>query len=542
LSTTASEATFTALPPIWADRDPADPVPSVPDRCPLHELDAIGVDRQFSGDDVGEHSSMPLSVGEGPDGDPHPPVGTDFDRRVLAVEPGDGRQLDVAADADPEEPAATAGSSGRLLAPELGVADQFGGRIQCCFVVARVVGGAGGRRVGELGGGDEVPAAEVDRVEPQPRGEDVETALEHRGRLGATSAAEGAHRCGVRGHAAAPVVDGIEAVGPVDHRLGVAHDGDAEAGKGPQIGHGIDVDAHEPPVRPGPERDVEPMAACLHGGEVLRAALHPAHGSPQPAGDGHHDGVLGLARHLATEPAPDGGADNVQVGSPHPDKARGEVAEQVGVLGRCVHRDAVGAVLWHGQHRVRLQWCRAHAGMDHTQGDGDELVAGCAGRARHPVHNDVRVELGEEQWGVVTQCRLGIDDARQWLFVDDDCLRPVDRSRRRVGDHGGDDLSGEAHCAVRERGPVDGIREHRREGGEADGSEVEVGRGEDPHDARHPLRLARVDALEPGVGTARADELDMNGVRHVDVGREPVGPCQQIAVFETHGRGRPPGT
>ena len=104
----------------------------------------------------------------------------------------------------------------------------------------------------------------------------------------------------------------------------------------------------------------------------------------------------------------------------------------------------------------------------------------------------VRTVFGEEERSVVGERRLGVDDDREWLVVDDHLLGCVDRLRPGLGDDRGDDVADEAHAVLREHRPGEDRGEHDEA---LDRLEAEVVAGVDGDDAGHRDRVRGVDAV-----------------------------------------------
>ena len=105
----------------------------------------------------------------------------------------------------------------RLLGAELVVAGPLGDRVERRVVRAAVVGDAGERREREDVVGQQVAAAQFDRVDAQLDRRLVDDALEQRRRLGPAGAAVRAHRRGVGGGDDDVELDAGEPVGAVGH-------------------------------------------------------------------------------------------------------------------------------------------------------------------------------------------------------------------------------------------------------------------------------------------------------------------------------------
>ena len=101
----------------------------------------------------------------------------------------------------------------RLLVAPLLVAGELERVVEARFVVAGVVETAGGGAVRELVALDQVPAAQLGRVDPEPRGGDVHRALEREVELRPAEAAVETGGTAVREHDTVSGGDVLHAVG-----------------------------------------------------------------------------------------------------------------------------------------------------------------------------------------------------------------------------------------------------------------------------------------------------------------------------------------
>ena len=205
---------------------------------------------------------------------------------------------------------------------------------------------------------DQVAAADLRGIDPEPAGQHVERPLDQVGGLRAAGAAVGLVRRGVRERAGRVGVRGGDVVGPHDHRPGERRGG----GPGPaEVGARVVEDVHvavaHPPVALG--RDVqghEQVAAVGGGLEVLGAGREPAH---RPAelqrqpGDQH---LLGVEVRLGAEPAADLGGDGPEPLLRDPQDARHARLDAVRGLGGGPHRHPVA--VQPGRDRPRLHGAR----------------------------------------------------------------------------------------------------------------------------------------------------------------------------------------
>ena len=184
LSTSASVARSTADPPSCSDRDPPVPPPlrtSVGVDC--DEPDPVDGDPGLVADDHRERRLVTLAVRRRAGHHRGRAVVVHLHRAVLAGAAAGG-DLDVRRHADAEQRAVAIRPSRRLLAAKLVVAGPLGDGLQRGAVGAAVVGdaGEGGEREDVVG--EQVPAAQLDRVDAQLDRRLIDDPLEQRRRLG----------------------------------------------------------------------------------------------------------------------------------------------------------------------------------------------------------------------------------------------------------------------------------------------------------------------------------------------------------------------
>ena len=137
-------------------------------------------DAELSGGDLRPRRlvSLPVRRGAAPHGDRT--VGLDSD---AAGFPGaESADLHVAGEADAEQLPALGAPPG-LFGPKTRVVPGLECQIERLLVIPAVVGQPGGRPVGELVRRDQVAAADVRRIDPEPAGQDVEGPLDQVGGL-----------------------------------------------------------------------------------------------------------------------------------------------------------------------------------------------------------------------------------------------------------------------------------------------------------------------------------------------------------------------
>ena len=308
------------------------------------ELEHDGVDREP--ESFGEQESprrgvcLPLVVGAVPHQQAHLVVfDRDGHRRPLAG-PVHRRAIDPHRQTDPEETIVVTGPTGGLLGAPRVVADARHRSVEAGAVVRGVVGDPGRAAVGERL--DEVAAAQVDRVDAELDGSEIDEAFEQGARLGPSGAAVGAHRRGVGQDGARPAAGALETVRTGEHRERCVGDERAHHRVRPGVAEHVRPDPAERAVRVDRERALLQLPATVrHAHEVLAARLHPDHGLPESSRERGDDDRLRGRLELATEPAPD-----VRCADPHERRSDAEalgdgIAQVVHPLGRGPQDDTV---------------------------------------------------------------------------------------------------------------------------------------------------------------------------------------------------------
>ncbi len=214
----------------------------------------------------------------------------------------------------PSGGAVAARSALGLLAAQLVVADDLGGDVERPRVVAAVVGQPGERGEREGVVGDEVAAAQLDRIDAQLEGGVVDEPFEEGGRLGPAGAAVGAHGRGVGDGDDDVELDGREAVGAVGHALGPGRQEGADAGVGAAVADEADAQPGERAVPAAAELGVLDLASGVgERDEVVAARGRPRDRTPEVARRRGDRRVLDADPRLATERAADTRGDHVHV-------------------------------------------------------------------------------------------------------------------------------------------------------------------------------------------------------------------------------------
>ena len=339
----------------------------------VDHLDVLGVDADLLGDDLGERRLVTLALGLYRD--PYHGRAGRVDGQLAPVGHGEAGEVHVLAwsgadrlgeerDADAHQLAALPRC--RLLGPELVVPRDAEGLGHGGRVVAGVVDPAGAADVGELVGLDEVAQPQLDGVDVQLVGEDVDHPLDQVDGLGDPERA----RVGDAARGLVGVDRGHRAVGRLEV-VAAGEDAEEAARELRRRGRAVEgavvgehVAAHREDAAVPGRGDLalhDVVAGEAAGHEVLGAVLDPLH---RLAGDHRADDgadVAGVDRHLVAEAAADVGGDD-------PDAVlldAGEAGQQraVGVrrLGRRPEREVLVDPVVVGDRAAGLQGRRVDA-------------------------------------------------------------------------------------------------------------------------------------------------------------------------------------
>ncbi len=461
----------------------------------LHDVDQCRVHAQLARREEAECLGMALA-GLGTAGvDLDPPRLADPDPGAVVAR--DGRDAAPAVlgragtavlveepDPDPEEAALRAGS--RLPPPQLRVAGTQLEAAQQLLVVTGVEVAAGRAATRELG--DRVAPAQLEGVEPELGGDDVDHPLARVGARVHPHSAVGAGRAFAAGDGAGVVADGTERVRSEEglggrHRLEGGAEGEDRVGA--DIGDHGRIGSQETAVAVEGEPDADLLLVRVRAGEqVLPPVLHPADWPPQTVGEGGDHDLFREDVGLEPEASPDLGRDDPHRPLRQPQAAGDQGPRQVRHLGRGPDRQplAVGR----GDDPAVLEWERRLAGrpksaLENQRRPGElglNVAALEPGVEENPVRS-LRVERLAAHRPVVEEDTLG------------EVLGPI-----TVGAEGdGHRLSDEADAAVGERRLAG-----RSEAGTVDGDRLQVQRP-GVEDVVWQRRRA-----EGGVGDRRADE------------------------------------
>ena len=284
------------------------------------------------------------------------------------------------------------------------------------------------------------------------------------------------------------------------------------------------------------ELHVGVLRPAVAGGEhCLGAFLDPLDRRADRVRGGSGDELLRIGVQLRAEPAAHVGRDGPHLGLAHTADDRQERAQEVRHLGGAVDGELVGGRVPVGNHPSGLdrdvnQPLVSDGVLDDDIGPRERVVDVVGLVCEH--EPDIRVELVVDRGSPLGERLLRRDDRRQRVVGDLDHRGRVG-GRVPVGrDDGGDGLARMPHAALRERRPhrVDHVARRVRCARHA-GRELQVVAGEDGGDARHRLRLRRVDAGDVGVRVGAAHDRHVLHPRELQVVDEAPLACEELLVL-----------
>ena len=439
---------------------------------------------------------------------------------------GAGGLLDRVHHGDPPQLAARAGGVGaRRVAGQVRGLD---GQVHVLREVAGIVIGPERRLVGEGGGGNEVAAAQLDRVDAEFLGGGLDGALDQVDRFRPPGAPIRRGRIGVGQHRVDRDVRGLDVVDAghgldlPERRQQLPVGGDV----GADAGQHVQAQAEDPAIRIQSERDLaHVVAAVLVGQHRLGALAAPLHRPAQLLRGPEHQPVVDILPALDAEPAADILHQHAHLALGYPEDVVGEhVAHAVRVVHVGVERVAILARVIGPDRAARLHVLRVHAGDDvatpHDIGRGSEGRVGCRAVTPFGGVGDVVGVLVPHQRRVGACSGADVGDGRQCLVRDLHELCRVLRLGERIGDHHRDGIADITRAVGDERRAL--RREHRRSVtllawhvglGHPQPVGGVVGARVDRADARRARRRGRIDGNDPRmrVGRTHEDRPELEG-------------------------------
>ena len=458
----------------------------------------------------------------------------DASHRRRRADPAD---LDVGREPDAEQLLALPAQP-LLLAPQPLVVGHLEGLIERRLVVARVVDDAGLGREGKLVRADEVPAAELGRVDPELAGGRVHDPLDEVDRLRPAGTAVGIGRGGGGVDRDQLAVDGRDVVAARQHQVRERRDGlGVDLRVGAEIGQDPALQAEDLAVLVDRQVDVVDLTAAVDRREVALAAIFDPldrlvvqHG--RPAGQD----VLAVDVQLASEAAADLWHDHTDLVLRQRQHGRQVGPQQVGDLARRPDGQLLRPRVPLRDDAARLHRVGDEPLVDDPQADGLVRAGkGLVGRGLVADLDAVGHVVGRvlPDRGRALERALDVDDSRQLLIVGLDEVGPVAGRVAALGDHPGDRVADHSDLVDREgvapgradAGQVPAVRQRRGEvadrlgGVDRDYPGDLLGlRGVDALDAAMRDRAARDRAVEcvdqahvVGVGRAAGDEPGVLG-------------------------------
>ena len=276
------------------------------------------IDAELVGDDLRKGGEVALALRADARGDAHAAAG--FDRHLGPLIGADAGAFDIGDDADADVAACRA-QARLFLLEELVITDQLHGLVERREVVAAVIGK---RRkvlvddlvaVGELVGRDQVALADLDAVDAELAGGEVEQAFHHEDAVLAAGAAVGRNdRLVGKDRLELAVVVG-HVILAEQRALAVERHSQAVGGVGAGIMHEDVVHAQDFAVARQGNLGLMHLAALLRGGEeVLLAVLDPLDGAAEAHGDPGNEDLFRIEHHdFGAEAAADKGRNHAHL-------------------------------------------------------------------------------------------------------------------------------------------------------------------------------------------------------------------------------------
>ncbi len=396
---------------------------------------------------------------------------------------------------------------------------------------------AGGRSARVAAVGHQVAAAELDRIEAERLGGEVDEPFRHGGGDGvADGAILAGRRLVLQHHGGLGAVVG-KVVGPA-HQVGdlVALD---RAGAridrvGADAGQVVDVDGGDAALRVHGHASRDAMVA---GVDVAREALQPVGDELDRAahdlGDHRHRHLVGVDVHLDAVAAADVGADHAHVALGQAQMLGEHRLHHVRRLGGVVHGELGGRAVVVGQDRARLE--RDARVAARVEGGLDDLVRGLEGVVDlaalvDALEAEVVAELGMDHRRARLQGRLHVDHGGQRRVGDGHLGRGILGDRAAVGDDGCHRLPHPGGTTDRQR--VLRRRLHALEVRQRPHPGIAVGGEvlprEHAHHARHRQGRSGVDLDDLRVRVRAAHIGHMHHARQLDVVHVLAAPLHQL--------------
>ena len=415
--------------------------------------------------------------------------------------------------------------------------------------LAAVVGGAVGGFVGHGIGRDEIPAPQLDRVEPVFGRGVIDEAFDGAGDVRPPGAAVGGHRRGVRVGESRTRVQRGDAIDAAhgDGEIACADQRAEHGGVGAEVGAIVETDGEEAPA--GIERDLareRQRAAVVLRQEQFRARRHPFHRAPEFLCREHQRDRLGIDAAAHAEAAADVARDHAQPVRRYAGHLQQLAAHVVDALARRIYgyHPAPGVAVGDAGARFYRAADQALAVHGHAAGErrARERRLDRRGITRFIFEGDVARRLGVQFGRAGARRVVETHRRRQVLVIDCDVFGRILRQQRAVGHDQRQRLAGVMHAVASERRPerllhflsADAV-ESDTAGERLESGRIQIGGGEHQVDARPRARRLGVDAANYRVGAVGAQHAGVELPRQVPVGRVAAPAGEQAFVFAADG-------
>jgi hypothetical protein len=502
-SRTSRHASRAAVPGTTDVRLPPVPAPSGAESVAVEHANLRDVDVELVGDDLRHGGLDALTVVRRAEDHVDLAGPAHADDGGVGGHPAEGHGGGLDQHGHPDADEAAFGAPLLLLLAQLVVADALGGLVEGGRHGHAVDGHARGHHRRQVGVGEDVAAAQLQRVDPELRREAVHHLLTGDGLVHPRAAVGApAELVGVDGLAVAG--EGGEPVGAGEHHR-LEH-GRARVRRGERPGvlaeRGLGGEQRAVLVRG--ERDRRHLAArLLVGTEVLAPVLDPLDRAPEADRRSDRRRLLRARVHLQAEAATDVGHDHPDLVLVEPEHAGEERPRVVGALRGDVDREVLAVALPLGDDATRLHRHRrvpvlAEGLREHDRCAGDDLVDVRTRHGRGDRVQHVGLAAGVHEGRALGHRLLVVDDRLLGLDLDDDGVDGVLGAVAGVGDHHGDRLAHRPHVTVGEQ-PELPVLTHVDLVAGADVADhvVEVAGDVDRHDAGHLPSRRDVDRHQP---------------------------------------------
>ena len=500
-----------------------------------NHLDALAIDAEMFADDLSDdglgalpqlgHRNGATHIARWRDGD-HRPI---LRRNTCAADAIEGRagigNLDERRDADAAIDIAPAQLS--LLCTQPVVIHQLAQPRQTGMVRQRLelVTGRRGARIGIVG--DQIAAANLDRIEPGSSCRHIHQPLGHRERNRMTDGAILAHLHLVLKHHLQIGAIILEAIGSADqpeHLIALDHAGARIGRERPDGRDVIDIHGNDGAFTVERHARAHAMIAGMNVGDKRFDAVGDIlHRAAEQHAEADRRHVLMIDVQLHTERAADIRRDDADVGFGNAEVPRVDVLKLIRRLRRVMRRQPHLVGIEIGDDGARLhRHCRMPAKMklflDDMRGAGKDSVD-IAG-VDLAVEADIVAQLRRNHRRAGRACRIDIDDGRKLLVLDQHRFGGVLGERPRIGDDRDHGLPGINYLVERQRQLRRRLHAlemiQRADPRLADFRQIGAGRNQ--ADTRHFSRVLRVDPDDAGMGVRAADKRDMQHTRQHDIG------------------------